>query len=164
MKPNIRLILTAFILLLALTLPASAQSGISNFTHIVTTGYVQSGTYVLGGSYVKATTNLESTTFTKVGTFLRITPATSITVTTDSLITPLGSYQPLTSAGTVQTASIAAGTAGDLLTLINTTNTSIVFTDTGTLKLGGNRTLGQFDSLMLVSDGTNWVERAFANN
>jgi hypothetical protein len=158
MKPNIRLILTTLILLLAMALPAAAQSGVSNFTHLVTTGYQQSGTYMLAGSYV------QSGSYVKVGTFLRMTPATSITVTTDSLITPLGSYQPLTSGGTVQTASIAAGTAGDVLTLINTTNTSIVFTDTGTLKLGGNRTLGQYDSLMLVSDGTNWVERAFANN
>jgi hypothetical protein len=158
MKQNTRLVLTALILLLALALPASAQSGVSNFTNVVTTGYQQSGTYMLSGSY------LQAGSYVKVGTFLRLTPGTSITVTTDSLITPLGSYQPLTSGGTVQTASIAAGTAGDLLTLVNTTNTSIVFTDTGTLKLAGNRTLGQFDSLTLISDGTNWVERSFANN
>lgn len=158
MRNKIRILATTLFLLLAMVLPSAAQSGVSNFTNVVTTGYQQSGTYMLSGSY------LQSGTYVKVGTFLRITPGASITVTTDALITPLGSYQPLTSAGTVQTASIAAGTAGDLLTLVNTTNTSIVFTDTGTLKLAGNRTLGQFDTLTLVSDGSNWIERSFANN
>lgn len=152
MKLNIRVILTTLLLILVMALPSAAQSSITNFTHLVTTGYQQSGTYMQTGTYLK------------VGTFLRMTPAASITVTTDSLITPLGSYQPLTSAGSVQTALIAAGTAGDLLTLVNNTNTTITISDTGTLKLGGNRALGQFDTLTLISDGTNWVERSFGNN
>lgn len=151
--------LAALVLLLMVTVtPSLAQSGVSNFTALVANSYMQAGSYLLAGSYV------QSTTYAKVGTFLRLTPATSITVTTDAIITPLGSYQPLTSSGTVQTASLATGTAGDVLTLVNTTNTSIVLTDTGTLKLAGNRTLGQYDTLTLVSDGTNWIERSFANN
>jgi hypothetical protein len=89
---------------------------------------------------------------------------TALAVTMNGTITPVGSYQPLTSAGTVNTASITAGDEGDLLYLVNEANTSIVLTDTGTLKLGGTRTLGQFDSLTLVSDGTNWIELAFVNN
>lgn len=152
------LIIALLLLLGVLWFPSFAQSGVSNFTHLIASGYVQTGTYVQAGSYV------QSGSYAKVGTFLRMTPATAITVTTDGLITPGGSYQPLTSGGTVQTASIAAGTVGDTLFLINTTNTSIVLSDTGTLKLSGNRTLGQYDTLMLVSDGTNWIERAFTNN
>lgn len=143
------------LLALVLVTPAVAQS---NFTSLVTSAYLQAGSYVTAGSYV------QSATYVKIGTFLRIAPATSITVTTDAIITPLGSYQPLSSAGTVQTASIATGTAGDLLTLVNNTNTTITLTDTGTLKLGGNRALGQYDTITLISDGTNWVERSFANN
>lgn len=158
MKKLLVMAIAAVILVGVLAFPSLAQSGVSNFTHIVASGYAKTGTYMQSGSY------LQSGTYAKVGTFLRITPATAITVTTDGLITPGGSYQPLTSGGTVQTASIAAGTAGDTLFLINTTNTSIVISDTGTLKLGGNRTLGQYDTLMLVSDGTNWIERAFTNN
>lgn len=95
---------------------------------------------------------------------LVLTPATPISVTMNATITPLGSYQPLTSAGTVNTASITVGAAGTVLTLVNSANTSIVFTDTGTLKLTGNITLGQYDTLTLVSDGTNWVMRSTANN
>lgn len=152
MKTKILVGLLVVVLLLASVFPAAAQSGVSNFTHLVTTGYVQSGTYFQSGTYAK------------IGTFLRLTPVTEIVVTTDAVITPMGSYQPLSSAGTVQTASIATGTAGDVLTLINTANTTIVLTDTGTLKLGGNRSLGQYDTITLISDGTNWVERSFANN
>ena len=87
-----------------------------------------------------------------------------MTVTTDGTITPTGSYQPLSSSGNVQTASITAGTAGDILFLVNTANTTITISDTGTLKLGGNRALGQYDTLTLMSDGTNWIERSFTNN
>lgn len=95
---------------------------------------------------------------------LTLTPAAEIVVTMNATITPLGSYQPLSSAGTVNTSSITVGPAGNLLTLVNTANTSIVFTDTGTLKLSGNITLGQFDTLTLVSDGVNWVQRSTSNN
>lgn len=93
-----------------------------------------------------------------------ISPGAVITVTQDLTITPTSSYQPLASAGTVGTAAIAAGTAGQVVRLVNSTNTSIVLTDTGTLKLSGNLTLGQYDSVSLISDGTNWVQLATSNN
>jgi hypothetical protein len=141
-----RILWTALLIFALAVTPALAQSGVSNFTNVATSGYVQSGTYQ------------------SVGTFQRLIPASTVVVTTDGTITPAGSYQPISSAGNVQTASIAAGTAGDILYLINTSNTTITITDTGTLKLGGNRALGQYDTLTLMSDGTNWVERSYTNN
>ena len=124
----------------------------SNFTNVKASGYVVAGSYV------------ESTTYAKIGTFERLVPGTTVVVTTDGTITPVASYQPLSSSGNVQTASITAGTAGDVLYMINTSNTTITISDTGTLKLGGNRALGQYDTLTLISDGTNWVERSYTNN
>jgi hypothetical protein len=141
-----RILWTALLIFALAVTPALAQSGVSNFTHVVASGYVQSGTYV------------------RVGTFERLVPGTTVVVTTDGTITPVASYQPLSSSGNVQTASITAGTAGDVLYMINTSNTTITLTDTGTLKLGGNRALGQYDTLTLVSDGTNWIERSYTNN
>lgn len=99
-----------------------------------------------------------------VSSIFSLTPATGIVVTMNSTITPLGTYQPISSAGTVNTSSITVGTAGDRLTLENTSATSIVISDTGTLKLTGNITLGQFDTLDMISDGTNWIMLGTANN
>jgi len=41
---------------------------------------------------------------------------------------------------------------------------TITLTDTGTLKLGGNAALGQYDSITLLSDGTNWIQVSKADN
>lgn len=97
-----------------------------------------------------------------VGGFTRITAQTGITVTT-AAFTPTGTYQPIASAGTV-TPTITVLAAGTMVRLVNTTNTSIVLVDTSTVKLAGNITLGQYDSLTLVSDGANWIELARSNN
>ena len=59
---------------------------------------------------------------------------------------------------------MTAGTAGDLVYIINTGSNTITITDTGTLKLSGNAALGQYDTLLLWSDGTNWIEVAQADN
>jgi hypothetical protein len=94
----------------------------------------------------------------EVQDWLAVAAQTAISVTHDAIITPTGSYQQLESAGTVGTSSIAAGSAGQILVLVNTTNTTITISDTGTLKLSSNAALGQYDSLTLISDGTNWIE------
>jgi len=99
-----------------------------------------------------------------IGTWLRIPPETVITVTMDSIITPTGTFQQLGAAGAVNTSSIAAGTAGDILVLIGPASNSVTITDTGTLKLGGSRALSANDTLLLIADGTNWNEVAFVNN
>jgi hypothetical protein len=96
--------------------------------------------------------------------YVNFVPPATIAVTMNATITPLGAYQPLSSAGTVNTASITVGAAGDVLTLVNIGSNSIVLTDTGTLKLSGNLTLGANDSVVLQSDGTNWNQLSTSNN
>jgi hypothetical protein len=95
---------------------------------------------------------------------LRVTGQTTLTVTQGGTITATGTYQPLTAAGAVSTGSIAAGTAGDLLVLTNIGSNAIVISDTGTVMLNTDRTLGQYDTMVLLSDGTNWLELSYNDN
>lgn len=95
----------------------------------------------------------------------RFTPQTAISVTNGAVFTPTGSYQPLTSFGNVTPTLSAAGfTAGSLLLLVNTTNTSILLPEAGNLIMAGNVTLGQYDTITFLYDGTRWIERARVNN
>jgi hypothetical protein len=137
-------------LLLATLAPVWAQTPITRIRNAIITTLSVPGSATINETVLSGVTNLAA-------------PAT-IAVTMNATITPLGSYQPLSSAGTVNTASITVGAAGDVLTMVNTTNTSIVFTDTGTLHLSGNLTLGQYDTVTLVSDGTNWNQISTSNN
>jgi hypothetical protein len=102
-----------------------------------------------------------------VGSFFNVSAATAISCTDGGVITMTGTYQPLQSAGTVTPtlSTTATGvTTGTWLCLINTADTTINLADSGTAKLGGARALGQYDSLWLVFDGTNWVEISTTNN
>lgn len=103
-----------------------------------------------------------------VGTFRLDTPAGAITVTPGGTVAPAGSYQPITAAatgtGTSDIAGCATATAGKRVTFVNTSANTITFTDTGTLKLSGNAALGQYDTLGVVCDGTNWVQTTKADN
>lgn len=151
------------------TNPIAAQSGRALFNWVIADrALIQDGGLTVTGSTALANTAIVGTESVSgnatLGGNLILTPATAISVTMNATITPLAAYQPLTSAGTVNTSSITVGAAGAVLTLVNSSATSIVFTDTGTLKLSANITLGQFDTLVLVSDGTNWVQRSTSNN
>ena len=101
-----------------------------------------------------------------IGDDLEIGAQTAISVTTGGYITPTGTYQPLKCDVTapVSLTNIAVGTAGDVLYLTNECTQTICITDTGTTKLGGNRVLGQYDSLLLWCDGTNWLEVSYVDN
>lgn len=95
-----------------------------------------------------------------IGSDLTLGQQTVFTITQAGTLTPTGTYQQLTAAGAVSFGSIVTGTAGDVLTLVNIGSNTITITDTGTLKLSGNAALGQYDSVTLLSDGTNWIQVA----
>jgi len=101
-----------------------------------------------------------------VGGVHRFCPANVVEVTQGGHIEPMGSYQPLQCGGSgpVGTSDLAGGTAGDVLCLTNVAMQTITISDTGILKLGADRTLGQHDSLVLWCDGTRWIEVAYSDN
>lgn len=86
---------------------------------------------------VTATDDLAVTDDATVGGKLTLSAATSITVTQGATLSPTGAYQPIKAAGNLSFGAITAGTAGDVLTLVNASNTTITITDTSTLKLSG---------------------------
>ena len=94
---------------------------------------------------------------------LRVTAQTSITVTDATTFTITGTYQPITAAGEV-TPTIAAGTAGDLVVIVNTSAQTINIADSGTVALTAAAALGQNDTLTLLSNGTTWLEVSRADN
>jgi uncharacterized protein YjdB len=94
---------------------------------------------------------------------VRVTAQTAITVTNATAFTATGTYQGIQAAGWV-TPTIAAGTAGDLLILINVSAQNITIEDTGVQMLTAVFVMGQYDVLMLLADGTNWIEVSRANN
>lgn len=149
-----RVLLSAFIaagLLLALLAPP-VWAQVTNFTSIVLSGDLTVGD--------DATVTDDFT----VGGDIVTTPGTAIVVTGGSTITPLGAYVPITGSTGVGTSSIAGPTAGRLIYIVNMANATITLTDTGTLKLGGNFAMGQYDSITLRGDGTNWIEAGRSNN
>lgn len=96
---------------------------------------------------------------------LYATQSTSQTIAATGGITPTGAYHQITAAAARGTSSVAGvSTAGRIVTLVNVGSNTITLTDTGTLKLGGNAALGQYDSITLLSDGTNWIQVSKADN
>lgn len=122
-----------------------------------------SGDATVGGT-LGVTGDATFTGAASMNTYLVLAPQANVTVTMGSTITPTGSYQPLTSAGNVGTASIVAGAAGTILRLVNVGSNTITISDTGTLKLSGDIALGQYDSLLLLGDGTNYIQMGTSNN
>ena len=120
---------------------------------------------VICGLAVLAESNVTHFTGVAVEDVLRIAPQDVQTVTTGMTLTPTGAYQPLQAIGADRGfGAISAGSAGDVLLLQNVLTYTVGVSDTGTLKLGGDRTLGQYDTLLLVCDGTNWLEVSYTNN
>ena len=93
----------------------------------------------------------------------RITAQTSIAVTNGAAFTATGTYQPIVAAAEV-TPTVTVGTAGDVLILINTGSDVVNLVDTGTTMLSAAWAGGQYDSLTLFADGTNWIEISRSDN
>lgn len=89
---------------------------------------------------------------------------TTVAVTQDSTITASSTVVQLSAAGSVSTGSISTSTSGQLLILLGPASNTVTISDTGTLKLGGDRALSANDTLTLLGDGTNWNEISFSNN
>lgn len=142
----------------------SRAVGDSNFTNVVASGNMaMTGTLYAGGA---ATLNSSASVGTNltVDEWLILDPADTITITQGATLTAEASYQPITAAGAVSFGAITAETAGTFLRLINVGSNTITISDTGTLKLSGNIALGQYDSLALLSDGTNWIQMGTSDN
>lgn len=95
-----------------------------------------------------------------VADFVTLTAQTAISVTDGGIITPTGSYQPLESAGAVTATMSSSCTAGQVVTFINTVNQTIIISETETSALSGNASLGQYDAVSVLCDGTQWVQVA----
>lgn len=98
-----------------------------------------------------------------VAKMLALTPQTAITATDGGIITPTGTIQMLAAAGAV-TPTIAAGSSGDVVTFINTSNAAITIVDTTGYLLSGNIVMGQWDSATVVWYGTSWIQVAESDN
>lgn len=124
---------------------AVASDGDSNFTNVVATGDITaSDDLTVGGDQISSKQD-------------------AITVTDGAAFAPTGKFQPITAAGAV-TPTITVKAAGFDLVLFNSGTNAILIVDTGTTKLSSSYTMGQYDSLHLVSDGTNWIEIGRSNN
>lgn len=120
-------------------------AGDSNFTNLVTTGNITTvGNVTIGSLLVTAMKN-------------------TLTVTNATGFTPAGAFQPLTAAGSV-TPTVNILPAGTVVVLVNAGTNAITIADTSIQKLTADAVLGQYDSLTIISDGTNWIELARANN
>jgi hypothetical protein len=98
-----------------------------------------------------------------VGTWLDLGAQTTITVVNGSAFTATGSYQPIQAVANV-TPTITMQDAGDMLIVTNVSTYTITIVDSGTTMLNTDRALGQYDTLMLLCDGTNWLELSYTDN
>ncbi len=94
--------------------------------------------------------------------FYMIPPA-AVTVADGGTINPTGAVVELTAAGDVGAQMDAAGD-GEFVILINTVNQTITITDTGSAKLAGDYSMGQYDTLTLIGQGVIWHEVSRSNN
>jgi hypothetical protein len=54
--------------------------------------------------------------------------------------------------------------AGTQLVVYNTVAQSIVISETATAAMSGNQTLGQYDAIYFIFDGTRWIETGESDN
>jgi hypothetical protein len=160
-------VIVATVLILALVVGVNAQAVATNFTWVVTklltvtdTATFTSGVNVAGGT---SSTTLSVSSDASFGADIAIAPRTAISVTDGGIITPTGTLQMLESGGNV-TATIASGTSGQHLTLINTANTTILIQDTTGQIFSGDVSLAQWDTASFVFYGASWIQTGESNN
>lgn len=172
-------VVIAAVLILAFAVGVNAQAVATNFTWVVTklltitdtatfTDDVNVAGNITAGSALAVTGGASAATLSvsgdvALGADLAIAPRTAISVTNGGVITPTGTIQMLESAGNV-TATLAAGTSGQPLTLINTSNTTILLLDTTGQIFSGNSSLAQWDNASFVFYGTSWIQTGESDN
>lgn len=158
------------ILLSTFAIPVQGQGGTTRLSRLIVSQVLTvTGTTNLTGAVttvgnVTVGDDLAVTDDTTFAGTLIFTPATTQTVTMNDSITADSAVVLLSSAGTVNTSTVACGSNGAQVTYINVGSNSIVITDTGTLKISGNTTLGQYDNIVLQSVWGNCIEVAQADN
>jgi hypothetical protein len=140
----------------ALTVTSLTNSGAASATTVTATGLQVNGNGVVTGT-------LTSTGALGVATRINYVPQAIFTVVEAEPITPTGTLQLLTAAGSV-TAPLAAGSAGQVLVLLNTAAQTITIADTTGQLLSGNIALGQWDVATLVYYGTAWIQVSESDN
>lgn len=101
-----------------------------------------------------------------IADFTRIVSQTVLTMTDNGVITPTGSYQSITAAATTAgtLGGCAASIAGARVTIVNAVAQAITITDTGNTVLSGNAVLNQYDTLVVLCDGTRWIQLGKTDN
>lgn len=128
----------------------------------VTGGAAVGGDLTVGGATTLGGAAAVSGALTAGGA-VRLGAGDVLTVTNGGPLTAVRAFQQVT-AGSAAGMTLTVLPTGTLLVLVNMGSNAVTITDTGTTMLAGNVALGQYDSLTVISDGTNMVELARANN
>jgi hypothetical protein len=115
-----------------------------------TAGLTASGDSALGGSVT-------------LGDFTGFEYSGNLAVLDGGPLTPVRTFQQISAAGAAGM-TVTTTSRGTIVTIVNMGSNAVTITDTGTTMLGSNAALGQYDTLTLISDGTNMIEVARANN
>jgi hypothetical protein len=119
---------------------------------------------LVAGDDVTATDDVIANGDSVTGAYVVLPRQSQITVTAGGIITPTGTFVQLTAAGAVTAGVFAPGAEGRVLIVENATTNAITIPDSTTNMLSGAIVLGQYDTLTLISDGTNWIQVATSNN
>jgi hypothetical protein len=105
--------------------------------------------------------------------WLRVPRETTVTVTSAQPLTPTGTFMPIQAASNLTISTIYPITPttganyampGDLLIVQNVNTFSIGISNSTTVNLSADLTLGQDDTLVLMWTGSGWIELSKANN
>lgn len=159
------------ILLMALFSPVWAQGPVTQIRNAVITtlsvlgNSTIAGTVTTGGS-VTVGDDLTITDDAVFGSDITASPQATVTLTMNGSIVPTGSFMRVSSAGAVSIsgANITAGTAGDVLVLLNVGSQTITISETTGLVSAGNIVLGTLDSATLIYQGASWYQVGASNN
>lgn len=173
MRKLITALLVAAILVGAFALAVDAQTTYQRFENLWARTLRSTGDTVVGGALAvtggSSMANLSSSGDVALGgalntgTFVVNGSGGNLAVVEGTPLAAVRSFQQISAAATagVTVTTLAKGTE---LTLLNMGSNTITISDTGTTMLESNAALGQYDTLTLISDGTNMVELARSNN